>query len=229
MQTGCSQSIGRTSRNFAMLERFHRDPTHRGSVVVGETHIRLTLSAEDFPAKIFPTPDSGRDLTENDQGFFSKPFAWFANYNRESLCWKTWQRCLLGDWIEYLGRWPRSGMMQNGIAYRLPPLVPRISGTEFSFWPTPNVVGYRSDGELRCLQRLVEPSEFVGMTERAAASKRARFWPTPNARDGKGKSGPHWNHETLPDAAGGKLNPAWVEWLMGFPLGWTDLEDSETP
>ena len=26
---------------------------------------------------------------------------------------------------------------------------------------------------------------------------------------------------------GGKLNPTWVEWLMGFPLGWTDLEGSE--
>jgi DNA (cytosine-5)-methyltransferase 1 len=23
----------------------------------------------------------------------------------------------------------------------------------------------------------------------------------------------------------GRLNPTWVEWLMGFPLGWTDLED----
>lgn len=21
----------------------------------------------------------------------------------------------------------------------------------------------------------------------------------------------------------GKLNPTWVEWLMGFPLGWTEL------
>jgi hypothetical protein len=28
---------------------------------------------------------------------------------------------------------------------------------------------------------------------------------------------------------GGQLNPMWVEWLMGFPEGWTDLEDSETP
>ena len=26
----------------------------------------------------------------------------------------------------------------------------------------------------------------------------------------------------------GQLNPMWVEWLMGFPLGWTDLEDSAT-
>jgi DNA (cytosine-5)-methyltransferase 1 len=22
---------------------------------------------------------------------------------------------------------------------------------------------------------------------------------------------------------GGKLNPDWVEWLMGWPIGWTDL------
>jgi hypothetical protein len=29
-------------------------------------------------------------------------------------------------------------------------------------------------------------------------------------------------------SATGYLNPTWVEWLMGFPLGWTDLEDSET-
>jgi DNA (cytosine-5)-methyltransferase 1 len=28
---------------------------------------------------------------------------------------------------------------------------------------------------------------------------------------------------------GGRLNPTWVEWLMGFPLGWTDLGASETP
>ena len=23
---------------------------------------------------------------------------------------------------------------------------------------------------------------------------------------------------------GGPLNPTWVEWLMGWPLGWTDLK-----
>lgn len=28
---------------------------------------------------------------------------------------------------------------------------------------------------------------------------------------------------------GGQLNPIFVEWLMGYPLGWTDLKDSETP
>jgi hypothetical protein len=26
----------------------------------------------------------------------------------------------------------------------------------------------------------------------------------------------------------GRLNPMWVEWLMGYPIGWTDLNVSET-
>jgi hypothetical protein len=26
----------------------------------------------------------------------------------------------------------------------------------------------------------------------------------------------------------GQLNPTWVEWLMGYPSGWTDLKVSET-
>ena len=28
--------------------------------------------------------------------------------------------------------------------------------------------------------------------------------------------------------SGGQLNPTWVEWLMGWPLGWTDLKPLET-
>ena len=29
-------------------------------------------------------------------------------------------------------------------------------------------------------------------------------------------------------ANGGHLNPTWVEWLMGWPVGWTDLKPLET-
>jgi len=34
-----------------------------------------------------------------------------------------------------------------------------------------------------------------------------------------------------PEAMGtiGALNPRWVEWLMGYPDGWTDLDNSATP
>jgi hypothetical protein len=27
----------------------------------------------------------------------------------------------------------------------------------------------------------------------------------------------------------GTLNPMWIEWLMGFPLGWTDCDASAMP
>jgi len=63
-------------------------------------------------------------------------------------------------------------------------------------------------------------------------------WPTPSARDHKGgyQGGRIRNgkisRDTLDVAvqhsdnqrqSAGQLNPTWVEWLMGLPLGWTDL------
>jgi DNA (cytosine-5)-methyltransferase 1 len=60
------------------------------------------------------------------------------------------------------------------------------------------------------------------------------MWPTPtvsygrNATSGRKPDTKHHSGTTLYDVAyleGGKLNPTWVEWLMGYPTGWTDLED----
>ncbi len=36
------------------------------------------------------------------------------------------------------------------------------------------------------------------------------------------------NCEEVRDSGTGVLNPNWVEWLMGYPSGWTDLKVSET-
>ena len=58
----------------------------------------------------------------------------------------------------------------------------------------------------------------------------AQTFPTPNARDCSRNTSP--KRDRLPDIVAssnsGQLNPTWVEWLMGFPLGWTDLSASET-
>jgi hypothetical protein len=61
------------------------------------------------------------------------------------------------------------------------------------------------------------------------------MWPTPTARDYKdtGENGNLYRNERQNGQLGivvkrqtseiGSLNPTWVEWLMGFPIGWTDL------
>jgi len=54
-------------------------------------------------------------------------------------------------------------------------------------------------------------------------------WPTPSARDSKGPGTLRDGGPDLPLAVGGQLNPRWVEWLMGYPDGWTDSADSATP
>ena len=66
-----------------------------------------------------------------------------------------------------------------------------------------------------------------------------RMWPTPSARDHKGgyiggrmRNGKvSWDtldvavqHTDNQDKKSGSLNPQWVEWLMGFPIGHTDLK-----
>jgi DNA (cytosine-5)-methyltransferase 1 len=53
------------------------------------------------------------------------------------------------------------------------------------------------------------------------------YWPTPtahNAKEGNYPAERTRKTPTLASLVGGKLNPTWVEWLMGWPLGWTDLK-----
>ena len=65
------------------------------------------------------------------------------------------------------------------------------------------------------------------------------MWPTPTTRDHKGGRKPdtleasgRGETNSLNDAVTirdqhGALNPEWVEWLQGFPLGWTNLTSDE--
>ncbi len=57
-------------------------------------------------------------------------------------------------------------------------------------------------------------------------------WPTPTASEA-GREGPGRKYgngsPTLSGQAGGQLNPTWVEWLMGYPPGWTELSAWVTP
>ena len=51
--------------------------------------------------------------------------------------------------------------------------------------------------------------------------------PTPTCQDASNNGGPSQMNRNTPPlnaVAGGALNPVWVEWLMGWPIGWTDCE-----
>jgi hypothetical protein len=88
------------------------------------------------------------------------------------------------------------------------------------YWPTPTVCGNNQ-----------APKD--GTKRGTGLATAAKTWPTPTVNDSKNSTLPpsQINHDNIPGAllrdgetAGGQLNPTWVEWLMGWPLGWTDLK-----
>src|SRR5215471_15379297 len=105
-------------------------------------------------------------------------------------------------------------------------------------WPTPTESDGNSSGN-----RNGNPQSKAH--QGTSLTDAVRMWPTPAAREWKGARKPETlalagRNETnsLSDAVAhahglkrpsGSLSPAWEEWLMGYPTGWTDLKHSETP
>lgn len=233
-------------------------------------------------------PESGPELTESGPGCGPNSPESFAWFDRNTCSWRMSQRLLFEGFPEFLGTWPRSGSMRNGIAFPLRPLVPRIDAGGSLSLPTPraNERGqYQRDGGQKGKERLTltglaaqgllpTPSATdgerggvitPGMTGMSLPQFVNTYLPTPTATVGshggritpkKGRRGGNLiealsqiMYPTLRadgrDNAGGTnsrrtakangtyfgrtLNPQFVEWLMGFPLGWTDLEGSATP
>ena len=103
---------------------------------------------------------------------------------------------------------------------------PKLSA-EVLMWPTPMA----SDGP-KCpsasLPRAVQ--QELKTTHRNKIE--GRNWPSPGYSDYKSGTGyDHGDKKQTPQLRhllGGKLNPTWVEWLMGWPLAWTDLKPLAT-
>ena len=56
-------------------------------------------------------------------------------------------------------------------------------------------------------------------------------FPTPTVNDSKNNNPPSQANRNTPPlnvVIGGQMSPMWVEWLMGWPIGWTDLQPLET-
>jgi DNA (cytosine-5)-methyltransferase 1 len=124
------------------------------------------------------------------------------------------------------GRYARD-IKEKGYQVMLPAAV--------KLWPTPRARDYK-DGESVPPSRVKKPSL-------ATLGQSVRMWPTPRAALGMSmrltenmaklrhkkyletEVAYHEHKSKAPGTGGGTLNPTWVEWLMGYPLGHTDLKD----
>lgn len=105
-----------------------------------------------------------------------------AFYDPESSSWRMSQGTEVSDSTLFSGRWPKRGMMRNGVAFELPTLAPPTDGNVFSsLLPTPQAHDARGPKT---------PEQVAAMRARTGAGVRnlneevRSLLPTPTARLG---------------------------------------------
>jgi hypothetical protein len=193
----------------------------------------LTLSAADSPAKTLALPEKAQDLPVSDQDSGGNTTASSRKRGRPGSLQKMSRPYAIEDWMKFSAAYLRSGTTQNGIVYPLQPLAPLTVETESGLWPTPTANPSNAcslDAGLKEAERLHPQGRWTLWSQVAAQEVYGRrMWPTPDASPHKYRlQGNTQQSKSLNGIHGGKLNPQWVEWLMGFPIGWTDLKHSGT-
>lgn len=100
----------------------------------------------------------------------------------------------------------------------------QVRMVEKGLWPTPTRFD-ASCGDLK-------GKEYqTGSRHAMKLIQAAKLLPTPRAQSATGPSDApnRQGGADLQSEVNGLLNPPWVEWLMGYPIGWTELSASETP
>jgi hypothetical protein len=191
----------------------------------GEALLMSYLAA--FHAKTSQPQEKVQGLMENDQACGEKWHASFVKYDHDSSSWRTHQCSLLGDLDEFLETWPQWGLMRDGECWEQLTLEQTIRGTESGLsekLPTPQSTDYRDKPTSKSWKAK------GGMNYSLANPEIQAKWPTPTAHMAKETNAPSEalrNQPSMSSLVGGKLNPMWVEWLMGWPPGWTDLKQLE--
>lgn len=116
--------------------------------------------------------------------------------------------------------WKPSATPSKRLLFQLAASMPRTEGTEFSSWPTPTAM------DAKGLDK--HPRKDTTSTRSVLLSQKVALFPTPRVGGSNGSSPAGAKHGDLAASIGGQLSPMWVEWLMGFPIGWTELPLSET-
>lgn len=191
---------------------------------------QLTLFQGDSPASRLVQPGSaeavqmtvtsGRRCSELYRR--SDPVGWLVRMLLASSVWRS-TRCFL--------TWKASATPAKRWFFRLVPSTPRTEGTGLRLWPTTTKRDYKGSNSMEHLQR-------EGKHHQGQLANFVKLFPTPTT--GAGMCGGSGNYQKLKDLEnsgqisgeerrsmaagnGGQLNPDWVEWLMGFQIGWTEV------
>jgi hypothetical protein len=172
----------------------------------------LTLYREDFLARTLVPQEKAQELKENDQECGEKWRGSFTKFNPNMSLWKTHQCSLAGDLESFSETWPRWGLMRDGECWDMTNLEVNKEETESGLLPTP------------------VKSLFAHWS-----SAKAKFF-----NNGKRKSGVKvgsilwWEmteqHLRLGGLEDKKMipDPSCGEVVMGWPMGWTELQQLET-
>jgi hypothetical protein len=125
--------------------------------------------------------------------------------------------------------WPRSGSMRNGTVCPHGPLVPLSKDTDFLFLPTPTASDHKSQGKIETRRGTL--SNYIEMIPAWIPCECCEGFMCSihgnHVHECKCPEIGEWSVDPYGPARHGRLNPPFVEWLMGFPPGWTDCEHSE--
>ncbi len=112
-----------------------------------------------------------------------------------------------GGWMSFCQTLPNWGTMLDGVVWELGTSLHRTRGIGCGLWPTPGVTGFSNERQGRMLARKASGlGEAVAMADGRTSIIFPYFGEVDRGRHVKD---------------GGRLNPEWVEWLMGWPVGWT--------
>jgi hypothetical protein len=161
----------------------------------------LTSCAEVSHAKTFPPPEKAQALTAREADSGGTWPEWFAKFDPVTSSWKTRQCSLLAGLDAFSGTWPRWGMMRSGVCWELATPVRRIVENESGFWPTPQVSG-RIQGKMSC----------------------KTIWKTCIQNGGQ----IHLTGHLRLMGVSLERFPSISDWMMGWPVGWSDLKPLET-
>jgi hypothetical protein len=202
----------------------------------------LTSFREDFPARTSPVREKVQGLMESDLPCGHTWRESSVKFDPDSSSWKTHLCLWEEDLPESSVTLPKWGMMLNGVCWeRSMPALP-TKEIESGSWPTPTSSQARSEGMIMQMRAKVDEGalsreEAELMISGSLEPARMETWATPTGNDAKNSTLPpsQIKHDNIPgdllrrgEKPGGQLNPTWVEWLMGWPLGWTDLKPLET-